>query len=63
MLKLFGTAYCSVKQNMYIRSLTALVSLQECNGLHIGIAYRNKTAASLFIEIVSSVNSVEFFLF
>ena len=56
MLKLFRTAYCSVKQNMSI-------CLQECNGLHMGIAYRNKTAASLFIEIVSSVNSVEFFPF
>ena len=70
MLKLFHTAYCLVKQNMFIRSFLALVSLQEGNGLPMGRAYRNRTAASLFIEsiatfvqkkTVSSVNSVEFF--
>ena len=70
MLKPFCTAYCLVKQNISLRSFPILVTLQECNGLPLGRAYKNRTAASMFIEsiatdirkkIISNVNSGEFF--
>lgn len=55
MLKLFRTAYCLVKQNFSLRSFPTIVSLQECNGLPLGRAYRNRTAASSFIESIATV--------
>ena len=55
LLKLFRTAYCVVKCNMSLRSFESLLSLQECNGLHLGKAYRNRTAACMFIDSIASV--------
>lgn len=55
MLKLFRTVYCIVKQNFSLRSFEALLQLQECNGLLLGRAYRNRTAACDFIESIATV--------
>lgn len=50
MLKLFRTAYCVVKHNFSLCSFPALIDLQECNGLNLGRAYRNRMAASSFVS-------------
>ena len=55
MLKLFRTAYCLVKQNFSLRSFQSLLSLQECNGLQLGKAYRNRTAACMFIDSIATI--------
>ena len=70
MLKLFRTAFCIVKNNFSQRSFPALITLQECNGLRLGKAYRNRMAVSSFIssiscvmqnEVIEKVKSAEFF--
>ena len=70
MLKLFRTAYCVVKHNFSLRSFPALIDLQECNGLNLGRAYRNRMAASSFMSsianvtqsaIIQSINSRKYF--
>lgn len=53
--KLFRTVYCIVKQNMSLRSYPALIQLQCLNGLQVGKAYRNRTAATNFIRSISTV--------
>ena len=55
MLKLFRTAYCLVKQNFSLRSFQSLLSLQECSGLQLGKAYRNRTAACMFIDSIATI--------
>ena len=55
MLKLFRTVYCIVKQNFSLQSFEALLQLQECNGLLLGRAYRNRTATCDFIESIATV--------
>ncbi len=54
MIKLICIAYCLVKQNISLCSFLVLVTLQECNGLPVG-GYKNRTAASMFIESIVSV--------
>ena len=45
MLKLFRTAYCVAKHSFFLSSFSTLVNLQECNGLRISHAYKNRKAA------------------
>ena len=55
MLKLFRTAYCVIKHNFLLRSFPVLITLQECNGLPLGHAYRNSVAACTFLHSISYV--------
>ena len=55
MLKLFRTAYCVIKHNFSLRSFPVLITLQECNGLPLGHAYRNSVAACTFLHSISYV--------
>ena len=55
MLKLFQTAYCVIKHNFSLCSFPVPITLQECNGLPLGHAYRNSVAACIFLHSISYV--------
>ena len=55
MIHLFRTAYCIVKQNFSVRSFPVLLTVQDLNGVDIGVAYQNRMAGSTFISSIAKV--------
>ena len=56
MLKLFRTACCEAKHSFFLSSFSTLVNLQECNGLRISHAYKNKKPAISFISSIVAIH-------